>query len=107
MRIPKSFYLKGHKWVVEYKWGLRGDDNAKLDGQCVRKDRIIQIERSLPREEKWPVFLHEFMHASLFELHVTDLDGGVDGFLEEVICEGLSRIMSDSFRIRWKRKRSD
>jgi len=105
MRIPKVFYLKGKKWCVEYKWGLRGCDDEKLDGQCIREDRIIQIERGLSKEEKWPVFLHEFIHASLFELHVTDLDGGVDGLLEEVICEGIGHILNDTFRFRWKRKK--
>lgn len=104
MRIPKKFKLKGKEWKVEYKWNLM-DEGEKMDGLCQMQERTILIERSMPRDEKWPVFLHELVHAILFEAHISGLDGPAGELLEEVICEAIANGMNDLFSIRWKRSR--
>ena len=103
MRIPKEFVIKGKTWVVEYKWGLYEGD-VKLDGLCTYQGRIIQIERGLSKSDKWPVFLHEFVHAVLHESHISGLDGYAGEFLEEIICESLANVFNDCFTMRWKRR---
>ena len=109
MKIPKSFRLKGKKWTVEYKWNLtdREDDGFKIkcDGLCVYQTRTIFIEHSMPRVDKWPVFLHELVHAILFEAHISGLDGPAGNMLEEVIADAVADGMNDLFSIRWKRQR--
>ena len=104
MNIPSTFYIKGKLWTVEYKWGLRGDDEVLLDGQCVTENRTIQIDRGIPKRDKWLVFLHEFIHAVLHESHVSGLDGSAGEFLEEIICESVANVLNDCFTIRWKRR---
>lgn len=109
MKIPKQFYLKGKKWTVGYKWNLTDKDDdgpaIKVDGLCDSEKRQIWIERSIPRVDKWPVFLHELVHAILFEAHISGLDGPAGDMLEEVICEAVAYGLDDLFNIRWKRQR--
>jgi len=108
VNIPKEFRIKGKRWRVEYKWNLfdRGDDgNIKCDGLCDPEYRVIYIDRAIPRVEKWPVFLHELIHAILFEAHISGLDGPAGSMLEEVICESIATSFDDLFRIRWKRQK--
>lgn len=106
MKIPKQFSLKGKTWTVEYKWNLTdSDDGEKMDGLCLMGRRVIQLERAMPREEKWPVFLHELTHAILFEAHISGLDGPSGSVIEEVICEAVANGLNDLFHIRWKRKK--
>ncbi len=104
MRIPKEFRLKGHNWSVEYKWNLH-DGNEKMDGLCLMTRRVIQLDRGMSRDEKWPVFLHELVHAILFEAHVSGLDGPAGELLEEVICDAIAGDFSDLFNFRWKRRK--
>ena len=109
MRIPKEFIIKGKLWSVEYKWNLTDKDPGgppqRMDGLCVVSRRVIQLDRALPKEEKWPVFLHEYVHAVLFEAHISGLDGPAGDYIEEVICEALADAFVTSFHVRWKRKR--
>ena len=105
MRIPKEFYLKGKHWTVEYKWNLRASDGEKMDGLCIVTERVIQLDRAMPREEKWPVFLHELVHAIIFEAHISGLDGEAGEFIEEVICDAIAGDFDDLFNFRWKRRK--
>lgn len=102
MRIPKKFKIKGKEWTVEYRWNLF-DQGVKCDGLCEAKDRTVIIDRSIPREEKWPVFLHEYCHAVIFEAHIAGLDGDAGELLEEIICEAFATSLDDCFNMRWKR----
>lgn len=99
MRIPQSLEIKGKKWTVEYKWNLRDEDGKAMDGLCLTKEKKIQIDRSLSKEDKWDTFLHELTHAQLFEAHL-DLPLEV----EEIICEANVDLLKTHFNLRWKRK---
>ena len=104
MKIPKEFYLKGKLWRVEYKWGLR-DGDEMLDGLCTFDPRVIYLRRELSREDKWLTFLHELVHAILFECYISRNDGGIDGIVEEVVCDSISECFTELFEFRPKRKK--
>lgn len=104
MKIPKTFKLKGKDWNVEYKWNLRDVEGDKMDGLCLNGKRTIQIDRAMPREEKWTVFLHELVHAVVFEAHISGLDGPAGELLEEVLCDSIASDFDSLFNFKWKRK---
>lgn len=109
MRIPKTFMIRGKRWKVEYKWNLmdrdnKDDENIKCDGLCDPDKRTIFLERSILRVDKWPIFLHELVHAILFEAHISGLDGPAGDFIEEVICDSIETTFDDLFKFRWKRQ---
>ena len=101
MRIPKSRRILGKVWHTKYKWNLRDDENTKLDGWMIPDERCIYIDRMLSAEEKYQTYLHELIHALMFELslHTTSLSLDV----EEIICEGLSKFLVENCNIRWKK----
>jgi hypothetical protein len=102
MRIPSEILVKGKRWTIGYKWGLT-DGHDLVDGLCNLSDRTIFIRRELKKEEKWPIFLHELIHAILFEAHLSE-DGGISGFPEEVVCSAIADVFSTLFDIRLKRR---
>lgn len=100
-RIPSYFFIKGKRWRVEYKWGLRSG-NEIIDGLMDPNTRTIFIRRELSRDEKPAVFLHEFFHAVFFEAHLSYNDGWVDNLVEEVMCDALQSTVLDNFVLRIK-----
>jgi hypothetical protein len=101
MNIPKSFHIKGKLWTVEYKWGLR-DEGDLVDGLCVFTDRTIYLRRELLKEEKPMAFLHELIHAVLYECHLHQA-GGLSDESEEIICDGVADVLTTLFTMRFKR----
>jgi hypothetical protein len=106
MKLKKEFYVKGKLWRLEYVWGLRHMDE-KMDGLCVSAERIIKLERSLSKEYKFEVFLHELVHAIIFESHIAGLDGPSGELIEEIICDSVADVFNDIFNMRFKRKHRD
>lgn len=102
MRIPKEFFIKGKLWRVEYKWNLH-DDGVAVDGLCRFSDRTILIRRELLKEEKPCIFMHEFIRAVLFELHLSTNDGWVNPLIEEVMCDGIAEVLLENFKLRHKK----
>lgn len=101
MRYPKTFKVKGKTWRLEYKWRLTDDNGVACDGLCVPKDRVIYLDRLIPKENKFKIFLHELNHAVLHESHLGEM-GGVDGFTEEVICASLADHYDSMFKLNFK-----
>lgn len=100
MRIPKHIDVKGKRWKISYKWNLADDDGTKCDGLCEYKTRTIWLDRAIPKSERPQVFLHELVHALIYELHLTD---GLPNELEEVLAEGFSQYFLETFNVRLKR----
>lgn len=55
-------------------------------------------------EEKEEVFLHELIHAALFEAHLHD-GSGLGGETEEIVCDAVSDLFTSLFTLRWKRQK--
>lgn len=85
---------------MEYKWGLT-EGGEIINGLCDFGQRTIYIRRELLKDEKPQVFLHELIHAALFECHL--YDGGLDPKIEEIICEGIADVFTTLFTMRFKR----
>lgn len=102
MKIPKEVMVAGHPWHIEYKWRLHDPKIGDCNGLCDFKSKTILIDRLLPKDDKWEVFLHELTHAILHEAHLHE-DGGVDGFAEEVICSSIANVFNQLFDFRWKK----
>ncbi|MNJ94807.1 hypothetical protein D3C87_125100 [compost metagenome] len=103
MKIPKEFYIKGKLWTVEYKWRLEEPGIGKCDGLCDFTLRVIYLDRLISKEDKVRVFLHEYTHALIHEAHLHEA-GGIDGILEEVLCESVADGILENFILKWKRK---
>jgi len=102
MNLKKTFPVKGKLWTLEYKWRLTDDDGNPVDGLCDPANRIIYIDRLLPKEQKFSTFIHELFHATFHEAHLGE-DGGIDGFAEEVVCSSATDTVLTLFNLRWKR----
>lgn len=102
MKIKKTFLIKGKEWSVDYKWGLRQDGDL-LDGLCTFPDRLITLRRELSADEKASAFLHELIHAVLFEAHISS-PGSMPEVIEEVVCDSVAATLLELFELRWKRK---
>lgn len=102
MKLRKEFYVKGKLWRLEYKWRLtdKASGEAFL-GLCDKANRTIYIDRSIDKETKWIVFLHELCHAAIFESHSNDTSLTSD--VEEVIAGSVADVFSSNFIMRWKR----
>ena len=105
MKLRKEFYIKGQKWQLAYKWGLRDSEGERMLGLCHCASRIIEIERAIPQEEKLEIFLHEFLHAIIFESHLSGLSGAEGELVEEVLCDAIASVFVDNFTLRWSGKR--
>lgn len=103
MKLPKYRTILGKKWKIRFKWNLRCDDGHKVDGLCDFKNRYIWLDRLLPKDERFQVFLHEEFHAVLHELCFNQLEASSDA--QEIVCEGLSRWMVETYDIKFKKKK--
>jgi hypothetical protein len=103
MKLPKSVVIKDQEWQVAYKWRLT-HRTKPLDGLCDYKARTIWIDRSLDKDAKFAAFLHEFIHALLWEhdlghnasKHAIDVD------IEEQIVAAIENCLLASFKLRIK-----
>lgn len=103
--IRREFKIKGNVWSTRFVFNLRNDDGEKVQGLCDPTTRTINIDRNIKNEEKWFVFFHELIHAIHFETHATE-EGGVSGFLGEVLAEGMTQCLHDLFLIQWRGARA-
>lgn len=102
MRIPKKFKINGNEWRVRHYKRLSLDGDA-CDGLCESDTKTIKLVRGMSPEQETLTFLHEFIHASLRELHFTYGDS-IPATLEEIICDGLATIFLANFEFTWRRK---
>lgn len=102
-KIKNKFNIKGKAWTVAYKWNLHDPEHGHCHGVCDPTTRTIYLNRLDDAETKWRAFTHELVHAIHFECHATEA-GGVDGFLGEVLAEGITDVLLDLFDLKWKRQ---
>ena len=104
MRIPRSLTIRGKKWEIRFV------DEDKMDncfGFADPENNLIQLSKSLTKDEIPRVFLHELCHAWLHEAGVTKLDhldSGIDDIVEEIICDNFAELMISLFELRWRKK---
>lgn len=103
MKIKKQFEIKGNPWSVDYKWNLKDSTGEVVDGLTLQETREILLRRELVLSEKEITFMHEFLHASLMELHLTGPSGVLPSEVEEILCAGLAEILLNTFDLKWKR----
>ena len=102
MRLPKHINVLGKKWKVSYKWNLT-DEGIKCLGLCCHESRTIFIDRTSTKAERPQIFLHELLHAILFEAKLTDADS-FSTEVEEIMVELVSTYLLDKFTMRLKSK---
>jgi hypothetical protein len=96
MRIPDKINVLGREYEVIIEDGLFCE-SEKVDGLCDHERHSIHICRYLPKSEKPEVFLHEFIHAALWELGVSRQ---LSADVEEVIADGLGKALVKTFKMR-------
>ena len=60
MKIPKKLQILGKTVVIQQPWRISKQDHR---GEFDYIKGIIKVKRSLPKEEKETIFLHELTHA--------------------------------------------
>ncbi len=98
MKVPREFLLKGKLWTTRYTRGMSSDGNTN------QITRTIDLRWELSKEEKLETFIHEFVHASLFELHLSGPSDALPEKTEEIICTGLADIICSTFELKLKKE---
>ena len=101
LRWPKSVWIKGSEWRIKTKTRLTHPDGTRCDGICDYDNKVIYLSNGLVFRRRLHTFIHEWLHAVFFELHVTDHEGGVGGILEEVLCDGVSAALMEMGEIKF------
>jgi hypothetical protein len=101
MKLPKEQLVKDKLWQIAYRWRLtlRG---KPVDGLCEYKTRTIWIDRSLDEQAKSAAFLHEFLHALLWEhdLGHNASKNAISLELEEQIVSAIETELLASYKLR-------
>lgn len=97
MRGKRSFKINGNKWKIKM-----AKLDADIDGETDQTQRTVTLSTALAEKDYTRVFVHEFMHAMLFELHLSGPTGVLNEDIEEIICEGVTNILLSNFDIQWK-----
>lgn len=96
IKIPKSKVILGEKWKVSWKWRLVDEDGNECYGLCDFKNRVIFLDRSIPKDMRLQVFFHEELHALFHELCI-----GLHRDIEESIVEGVERYVFKNYKVRF------
>jgi Zn-dependent peptidase ImmA (M78 family) len=91
--IKKKYIIKGEVWRVVWKKSVRLEYEPCY-GLCDYMKRIIYLEKGMSRRQERQVFLHEFIHAVMFELHLE-----LGTIVDEAIAEGLSQAILSHFKL--------
>lgn len=100
MKIKDKYTIKGHEWRVIFLDQVDEEDSM---GECECTNRIIYIKDGLEEEEEVATFLHELLHAIMFEsgIHCTSVSSDV----QEIICENISLELARLFKVQSKSPR--
>lgn len=98
MKIPKRRNVFGTVYKTAYKWRLQDDSGHLCEGLCDLDEKIIYLDRSVPETKRAQVYLHEELHAVIFELglHLTSLSSDA----EEVLVQGIARHILETYSLR-------
>ena len=104
MNVPREFAINGSIWYVEHKWGLTYN-KSPVDGLCDPSTKIVYIDRSLSKEDKWWTFVHEWIHAVVEEYRIGHNHGGLTTDQEDELITTLETELKRNFSLKWKRSR--
>lgn len=98
-KLPKSVTIAGKVWnvTVQDLYGLTGKDDVMglTVYDSVTQKREIIIDKSLEKDEqKMRVFLHELVHAVIFESKLPP--DAMCKTAEEVLCEQIAQLFFDA-----------
>jgi len=93
MRIPRKLKIKDKTWQIKTKANLEHESES-VEGLCDFQERKIYIEKGMSHDKSALALLHEFLHASLHENHIS-----LDRHFEETIVDALSTAILDSFDV--------
>lgn len=98
-KLPKSVTIAGKVWnvTVQDLDGLTGKDDVMglTVYDSVTQKREIIIDKSLEKnEQKMRVFLHELVHAVIFESKLPP--DAICKTAEEVLCEQIAQLLFDA-----------
>jgi len=103
--FPLHFTIEGADWKVRMRKRVLDDAGNECRGLTDPIKRVIYLDNTLPAKEMIWIFWHEYMHAVLHEASVTGNDGGLDGIVEEIICDKFANAMTRDKTVTWKRKK--
>lgn len=63
MKIPRSILVLGDKYKIKEKKKVFLNGN-QVAGLCCFYSKTIYVDSTLPKDEKFRVFLHELAHAA-------------------------------------------
>lgn len=92
MKIRQEYTIKGQSWKVKRKSKLI-HNGSECYGLCEYESRTIYLERGLKGKKLIETFLHEYIHAVLYEMHLD-----VGEVIEEAVANGISIAITDLFR---------
>lgn len=104
MKIPKQFSIKGKQWKVSFRKKVKHEDGEICRGLCVFGERRILLVKDMPEAERTEVFLHEMVHATLYEAHLSP-GTGLASEAEEIVCDAITDTLLTCFRLSWRRRR--
>lgn len=104
MRIPGQFQLKGKTWLVVFRKRVKHEDGEICAGLCEFDKRRILIAKDLPEDKIIATFLHELVHATLFEAHLQE-NTGLAIQAEEIVCDAIADMLGNCFELRWKSRK--
>ncbi len=103
MKYPKNVLIYGKSYEIIQEENIKDDDGTSLDGSADLEKAIISITASLKKNEKLQTFMHEFIHVTLRRVGLNQAQLSED--LEEVICESLSTMFTETFsHLRFKKQ---
>lgn len=70
-KFKKTLRIRGARWTIRLQEFLR-DEGTPCLGLCVLDQKLILIEKHLPRDLFIETLLHEYLHAVWFELGIDD-----------------------------------
>jgi Zn-dependent peptidase ImmA (M78 family) len=101
MKVPREFAVRGSIWRVEYKWNLTYN-KQHVDGLTDPVNRIVFIDRSLTKEEKYWAFIHEWLHVVLEVYEIGHNSKKISYNAEESIVSVLESELKLNFSIKWR-----
>lgn len=104
MFIPREFAVNDAIWRVEYKWNLT-HNKSRVDGLTDPVEKIVYLDRALTPEEKFSVFIHEFIHVVFTEYKLGFNAERLDYDHEEEIALEIERVLMKNFSMKWRKKR--
>ena len=94
VKIPKSVKIKDQVWKIKFVSKLQDDSGDDCLGLCDFSERVILMLKGQSKSAEAQTFMHEIIHASFYELHVV-----IPEEIEEVLCDGLGYILTNSFSV--------